>query len=272
MIPRTCNFRGCRAFTLVELLVVIGIIAVLIALLLSVLTGARKQAYRVACMSNLRQVGHAMLAYAQAHKGAFPAPAYAGWPHSEDWVHWQPDDPIRPGGRDLLGAGIMPYLDKSVDVLKCPMGVPERGLTLESGVGPRTFPPYPFSYSVNVRFTGQAGGSTFDPRINGGGFAVLGRIINPSEKAMMIEEDVTGINDGDWNPGSGDHASFRESSVSFRHDKNGNYEGDPRGNYYRPLGNPNGQGLVFFADGHCEMYPRWNLGRAKYYHPNYREP
>lgn len=64
--------RDRRAFTLVELLVVIGIIAVLIAILLPALTRARTAAQRVACASNVRQVALAMLMYSHDNRGYLP--------------------------------------------------------------------------------------------------------------------------------------------------------------------------------------------------------
>jgi prepilin-type N-terminal cleavage/methylation domain-containing protein/prepilin-type processing-associated H-X9-DG protein len=70
--------RGSAAFTLVELLVVIGIIAVLISILLPTLGRAREAARSTKCLNNMRQITIAVISFAGEHKGWMPGRAGSG--------------------------------------------------------------------------------------------------------------------------------------------------------------------------------------------------
>ena len=122
--------RQLAGFTLVELLVVIGIIALLISLLLPALNRAREQARQVACASNMKQVGIAFASYVVRHNGALPfGSMYGGTQtgtqptgYGPGWFDLTWDDMIN---RDLGGTltdeeKLAQFAPRNMPVLICP--------------------------------------------------------------------------------------------------------------------------------------------------------
>jgi type II secretory pathway pseudopilin PulG len=65
-------------FTVVELLVVVGIVAIMVALLMPSLNNARRQARQVVCAAQMRQIYQAILMYCHQSKDVLPGPCYTG--------------------------------------------------------------------------------------------------------------------------------------------------------------------------------------------------
>lgn len=100
--------RLSKAFTLVELLVVVAIIGVLVAMLLPAVQAARASARRMQCANNLKQIGLAMHQYTDVYAGSFPAMSH-GRGREESWVH-----------------SLSPYLESTEAIRLCPDDLPRQ--------------------------------------------------------------------------------------------------------------------------------------------------
>ncbi len=117
---RSPSVRQYQAFTLIELLVVIAVIALLLAILIPVLRSAREQAQRVVCLSNLRQLTLAWIAYADDNDGKLvPGSAF----HKSSWLGRAFLLPmVMINDQENLDKGALwPYV-RDIDVYRCPRG------------------------------------------------------------------------------------------------------------------------------------------------------
>lgn len=224
-----------NAFTLIELLVVIAIIAILAAILFPVFAKARRKAVESTCINNLKQIGLAMMTYADDHNDKLPPTFYTGIGTGDDrgWVN-----------------NVYQFA-KSYDIMHCPETAKE----------------YRWSYARNEWAGGRRIGEAqnpsetihvFDlPRYPQRGFDAF--------RNGLKSDDCDWSNDTQYHPGDTDAKMIQLTKIPIS--TAGQYpywlrfsynDGTPYGGVH------DGRTIILFADSHVAGFSAWMPGRMTF--------
>ncbi len=228
-----------KAFTLVELLVVISIISLLMAVLMPALAKARNQGKRIYCLSNLRQLGIAAVNYAVANDDYYPVAHYWQGNEAEFYLHNWDFTQVWSGSDSKVIPGLLWQGDTIEKVQQCP-----------SYKGSSNTAADPFTgYNYNTSYLGHGQDETVSSSYSG---LVINNPWYPAQKIVMSEkaikirnpEDCAVFGDGHWSGGAN---KFMRSPFHWE----GDYDflirkGGTQG--FRHDGFTN----VLYADGHTD--------------------
>lgn len=226
------------AFTLVEMLVVISIIAVLTALLLPVLSNAKRAAGGVRCMNNNRQLILAWTLFAGDHENELP-PNFDGVDGQglfTNWVAGAMNKPYEATNVALLmdpDKSLLAHYIQAASIYKCPADKTEhvRSMSMNNRMNPRRYRGYPV-------FLGGIG-------TNYQIYRKIDDIQRPSDIFVTLDERPESINDGYFVVDMSNTGTYEGTGVSLPY-----YIIDYPASYH------NGLGAITFADGHTEGH-KW---------------
>jgi prepilin-type N-terminal cleavage/methylation domain-containing protein/prepilin-type processing-associated H-X9-DG protein len=209
-----CQKQRKQGFTLIELLVVIAIISILAAILFPVFARARENARKAACMSNLKQIGLAVMQYTQDYDETYPV------------------------GADIWYNVVAPYI-KNTQVFVCPSA--------------GNFGQYDNGYGWNIRGTGS-GSTTYNGfgysatagwgTPGNSGPLKLSAVDEPSTTIMVADPASNG------NSVNGIYAEAYNASIGWMPTLHGGQVGPFKGGTATVA--PGGGGNYLFADGHVK--------------------
>lgn len=211
MGAREVTWRSLLAFTLMELLVTIGIIGLLAGLILGSIANAKTKALRVVCVSNMKQIGLGMNLFIDEHGQNLPGPCYQGvsrryFTVTRDFIRFG-------GGREVGPTELIGYLAPYMGMSPAPPSPLRATGTVAVCPGFMAKAPQPapdpryegYSYFCVKRFTNSPGNIVTNPfGYLDGNFTVtdkpmqLGAINDPSARWAIMDADKTSIGYGPW--------------------------------------------------------------------------